>query len=165
MALVGGPYRLASFDVTAYGRFDDASREYVITRPDTPLPWLNYLGQDDFFGLCTNTGGGYTFFRDAMRAVQGLRPEALVLPIPRDDVQAIASQAAFYALDTLGVQLMGTAAWGDAAVRGSVSNRYTEGVVMATPRVELDGEVTLGHRDPVQRLRATHLAASRLINE
>ena len=37
----------------------------MITRPDTPLPWLNYLGQDDFFGLCTNCGGGYTFYRDA----------------------------------------------------------------------------------------------------
>jgi cellobiose phosphorylase len=48
-----------------YGHFDDANREYVITRPDTPLPWLNFLGQDDFFGLCTNTGGGYTFYRDA----------------------------------------------------------------------------------------------------
>lgn len=48
-----------------YGFFDDPSREYVITRPDTPLPWLNYLGQDDFFGLCTNCGGGYTFYRDA----------------------------------------------------------------------------------------------------
>ena len=36
-----------------YGYFDDERREYVITRPDTPLPWLNYLGQDDFFGLCT----------------------------------------------------------------------------------------------------------------
>ncbi len=42
------------------GVFDDAAREYVIERPDTPLPWLNYLGQDDLFGLCTNTGGGYT---------------------------------------------------------------------------------------------------------
>ncbi len=48
-----------------YGYFDDASSEYVITRPDTPLPWLNYLGQDDLFGLCTNCGGGYTFYRDA----------------------------------------------------------------------------------------------------
>ncbi len=48
-----------------YGAFEDAAREYVITRPDTPLPWLNYLGQDDLFGLCTNTGGGYTFWRDA----------------------------------------------------------------------------------------------------
>jgi cellobiose phosphorylase len=48
-----------------YGHFDDDAREYVITRPDTPLPWLNYLGQDDLFGLCTNTAGGYTFWRDA----------------------------------------------------------------------------------------------------
>jgi len=49
----------------SYGHFDDSSREFVITRPDTPLPWLNYLGQDDFFGLCTNCAGGYTFWRDA----------------------------------------------------------------------------------------------------
>jgi cellobiose phosphorylase len=48
-----------------YGHFDDGNREYVITRPDTPLPWLNYLGQDEFFGLCTNTAGGYTFWKDA----------------------------------------------------------------------------------------------------
>jgi cellobiose phosphorylase len=48
-----------------YGHFDDARREFVITRPDTPLPWLNYLGQDDFFGLCTNTGGGYSFWKDS----------------------------------------------------------------------------------------------------
>ena len=48
-----------------YGHFDDEAREYVVTRPDTPLPWLNYLGQEELFGLCTNTGGGYTFWRDA----------------------------------------------------------------------------------------------------
>ena len=48
-----------------YGYFDDAQREYVVTRPDTPLPWLNYLGQDEFFGLCTNTAGGYSFWKDA----------------------------------------------------------------------------------------------------
>jgi cellobiose phosphorylase len=48
-----------------YGHFDDARREYVITRPDTPLPWLNYLGKDDFFGLCTNTAGGYSFWKDS----------------------------------------------------------------------------------------------------
>jgi cellobiose phosphorylase len=51
--------------VNPYGHFDDSAREYVITRPDTPLPWLNYLGSDEFFGLCTNTGGGYTFWKDA----------------------------------------------------------------------------------------------------
>jgi len=50
--------------MNAYGHFDDENREYVITRPDTPLPWLNYLGQDDFFGLLTNCGGGYTFYKD-----------------------------------------------------------------------------------------------------
>ncbi len=49
----------------SFGHFDDQRREYVIIRPDSPLPWLNYLGQDDFFGLCTNTGGGYTFWKDA----------------------------------------------------------------------------------------------------
>ncbi len=48
-----------------YGRFDDANREYVITRPDTPLPWFNYLGCEEFFGIISNTGGGYCFYRDA----------------------------------------------------------------------------------------------------
>jgi cellobiose phosphorylase len=48
-----------------YGFFDDLRREYVITRPDTPLPWINYLGSDDFFGLISNTAGGYCFYRDA----------------------------------------------------------------------------------------------------
>jgi cellobiose phosphorylase len=48
-----------------YGYFDDQQREYVITRPDTPLPWINYLGSEEFFGLISNTGGGYCFFRDA----------------------------------------------------------------------------------------------------
>ena len=48
-----------------YGFFDDKNREYVITRPDTPLPWINYLGSEDFFGLISNTAGGYTFYRDA----------------------------------------------------------------------------------------------------
>jgi cellobiose phosphorylase len=51
--------------MNAYGHFDDNAREYVVTRPDTPLPWLNILGQDALFGLCTNTGGGYAFWRDA----------------------------------------------------------------------------------------------------
>lgn len=48
-----------------YGYFDDARREYVITRPDTPSPWLNYLGCQDYFGLITNTAGGYSFYKDA----------------------------------------------------------------------------------------------------
>jgi cellobiose phosphorylase len=48
-----------------YGFFDDPNREYVITRPDTPLPWINYLGSQDYFGLISNTAGGYSFYRDA----------------------------------------------------------------------------------------------------
>ncbi len=48
-----------------YGYFDDERREYVITRPDTPLPWINYLGSQDYFGLISNTAGGYSFYRDA----------------------------------------------------------------------------------------------------
>ena len=48
-----------------YGYFDDENREYVITRPDTPLPWINYLGSQAYFGLISNTAGGYSFYRDA----------------------------------------------------------------------------------------------------
>jgi cellobiose phosphorylase len=48
-----------------YGHFDDSRREYVITRPDTPLPWINYLGSGDFLALISQTGGGYAFYQDA----------------------------------------------------------------------------------------------------
>lgn len=48
-----------------YGYFDDARREYVITTPKTPLPWINYLGNEDFFSLISNTCGGYSFYKDA----------------------------------------------------------------------------------------------------
>ena len=51
--------------MTQFGHFDDAAREYVITRPDTPWPWINYLGTRDFFSLISNTAGGYCFCRDA----------------------------------------------------------------------------------------------------
>ena len=45
--------------------FDDENREYVITTPRTPLPWINYLGCKEFFTLISNTCGGYTFYKDA----------------------------------------------------------------------------------------------------
>ena len=48
-----------------YGHFDDTLKEYVITTPKTPLPWINYLGCKDFFSLISNTCGGYSFYRDA----------------------------------------------------------------------------------------------------
>ncbi|MFN2230225.1 MAG: GH36-type glycosyl hydrolase domain-containing protein, partial [Anaerolineae bacterium] len=48
-----------------YGHFDDEQREYVIARPDTPLPWINYLGCEAYIGIISNTAGGYSFYRDA----------------------------------------------------------------------------------------------------
>jgi cellobiose phosphorylase len=48
-----------------YGHFDDERREYVITTPQTPWPWINYLGTNQFFSLISNTAGGYCFYRDA----------------------------------------------------------------------------------------------------
>ena len=48
-----------------YGHFDDNALEYVITTPKTPLPWINYLGNKEFFSLISNTCGGYTFYKDA----------------------------------------------------------------------------------------------------
>ncbi len=48
-----------------FGFFDDAKREYVITTPQTPYPWINYLGTKDFFSLISNTAGGYSFYKDA----------------------------------------------------------------------------------------------------
>ena len=48
-----------------FGHFDDSQKEYVITNPQTPWPWINYLGNEDFFSLISNTAGGYTFYKDA----------------------------------------------------------------------------------------------------
>ncbi|MBN1599482.1 MAG: glycosyl transferase [Bacteroidales bacterium] len=48
-----------------FGYFDDTSKEYVITNPQTPFPWINYLGNEDFFSLISNTAGGYSFYKDA----------------------------------------------------------------------------------------------------
>jgi cellobiose phosphorylase len=48
-----------------FGHFDDKNKEYVITNPQTPWPWINYLGTEDFFSLISNTAGGYSFYKDA----------------------------------------------------------------------------------------------------
>ncbi len=65
-----------------YGYFDDNAREYVITRPDTPLPWVNYLGNEGFFSLISNTCGGYCFYRDAkLRRITRFRYNS----VPNDD--------------------------------------------------------------------------------
>ena len=48
-----------------FGHFDDQRREYVITNPRTPYPWINYLGCEEFFSIVSNTAGGYSFYKDA----------------------------------------------------------------------------------------------------
>jgi cellobiose phosphorylase len=48
-----------------FGHFDDEAREYVITTPHTPYPWINYLGSQEFFSLISHQAGGYSFYRDA----------------------------------------------------------------------------------------------------
>ncbi len=48
-----------------FGFFDDKAREYVITNPRTPWPWINYLGNEDFFSIISHAGGGYSFYKDA----------------------------------------------------------------------------------------------------
>ncbi len=48
-----------------FGHFDDVNREYVIETPRTPYPWINYLGNEKFFSLISNTAGGYAFYTDA----------------------------------------------------------------------------------------------------
>jgi cellobiose phosphorylase len=48
-----------------YGHFDDQAREYVISTPETPSAWINYLGDESFFSLISNTMGGYSFYKDA----------------------------------------------------------------------------------------------------
>ncbi|MGB9592292.1 MAG: glycosyl transferase, partial [Candidatus Kryptoniota bacterium] len=47
-----------------YGYFDQENKEFVITRPDTPLPWINYLGCEEYCALTSNTAGGYSFYKD-----------------------------------------------------------------------------------------------------
>jgi len=65
-----------------YGHFDNTKREYVINNPQTPFPWINYLGNKDFFSLVSNTGGGYSFYKDArLRRISRYRYNS----IPIDD--------------------------------------------------------------------------------
>jgi cellobiose phosphorylase len=52
--------------MASYGHFDDKHKEYVITRPDTPRPWSNYLGSLDYGAIVTNNAGGYSFYKSAL---------------------------------------------------------------------------------------------------
>src|ERR1017187_9687446 len=60
-----GKSSILGMGIMKFGYFDDHNREYVITQPDTPLPWINYLGCQAYFGIISNTAGGYSFYRDA----------------------------------------------------------------------------------------------------
>ncbi|MGA2503317.1 MAG: N,N'-diacetylchitobiose phosphorylase [Anaerolineales bacterium] len=50
-----------------YGYFDDKAKEYIITRPDTPQSWSNYLGSTNYGAIITNNAGGYGFYQSGAR--------------------------------------------------------------------------------------------------
>lgn len=79
---------------------------------------------------------GLTSFREQILAAAGSGADALVLPVPPSDVEALAPQMTFYGVDTLGIQLLGTASWTEAGVRDAVAERHLSGVVVASPDVE-----------------------------
>ncbi len=76
---------------------------------------------------------GATFFEEQLQAVKDLLPEALVLPVPPEDVPAVAPQVTFFGLDTLGIRILGTGGWTDGQALGETDSRHTDGVVVATP--------------------------------
>lgn len=77
---------------------------------------------------------GATFFREQMQAVRELQPAALVLPLPASDIELLAPQITYFGLDTLGIQVLGTAEWAESSTLNAVEPRHTDGVVVATPR-------------------------------
>lgn len=58
-----------------YGYFDDQAREYVITRPDTPAPWANYLGSPEYGALISNNAGGYSFVKAVRLLMQRIEKQ------------------------------------------------------------------------------------------
>lgn len=96
---------------------------------------------------------GTTYFEDALRQAEALEPDALFLPAPAADIQALAPQVSFFGLDTLGVKVLGTADWASEEVLQSVSPRHTTGVVVATPRGA--GDTSEGYRRFVRAYEAT----------
>ena len=76
---------------------------------------------------------GTTYFQAQMQSIASLRPDALVLPIPAEDVELVAPQITFFGLDTLNIRILGTAGWTRDEVLGKVNSRHTDGVVSVTP--------------------------------
>ena len=60
-----------------YGYFDDAHREYVVQRPDTPAPCVNYLGSPEYGAISSNNAGGYSFAKEGWKALKTLADAAL----------------------------------------------------------------------------------------
>jgi len=78
---------------------------------------------------------GATFFQEPLQEIAALMPDALVLPLPARDVELLAPQITFFGLDTLGIQVLGTAGWASEAVASSVDPRHTTGVVAAATTI------------------------------
>ncbi len=97
---------------------------------------------------------GSTSFGDALMAAASLRPDAVVLPVPARDIQVLAPQVTFFGLDTLGIGILGTAAWADEDVLSSVDRRHLDGVVAASPDLP-GGEESEGHRRFVEAYERT----------
>jgi len=76
---------------------------------------------------------GTTYFQTHMQSIEALLPDALVLPIPAEDVEIVAPQITFFGIDTLDIRILGTGGWTRQDVLGAVSARHTDGVVAITP--------------------------------
>ena len=76
---------------------------------------------------------GTTYFETQMRTVERLRPDAVVLPLPVEDVETVAPQITFFGLDTLDIRVLGTGGWTRSEVLQGVDARHTNGVVAVTP--------------------------------
>lgn len=76
---------------------------------------------------------GATFWETQIRGAAQLLPEALVLPVPAEDLPGLAPQVTFFGLDTLGIRILGTGGWTDPRILAQVSPRHTDGVVVASP--------------------------------
>ena len=129
-----------------FGYFDDRNKEYVITTPQTPLPWINYLGSEDFFSLVSNTAGGYSFYRDArMRRLTRYRYNNS--PLDMDGHRIYIKDG-----DTVrAVTPLGDVSEGEAMVRGgqvkgafSVSFGYGHSNYGAQD-IDIDGQVAKGN--------------------
>lgn len=141
-----GVYSLSTVDpgaarILARYAWSDGLRSVVILHPDRP----EHVEEASVFetefraqgGIVLSRIGylpGSTSFEPFLREVEALLPDALVLPLPPEDIEILAPQVTFYGIDTLGVQILGTEGWTSEMVRAEVISRHTDGVVATTPQ-------------------------------